>query len=78
MAGDRTPAARFAWNAAAARVAAASGEPVYAAEHAAIALRCLEVAEPPFPQHPGLGLARATPQVEAELRDLARGSAGSA
>jgi tetratricopeptide (TPR) repeat protein len=69
---DPFPAIRFRWNRAAARLAALQGAREDAAELAAIALRCLEVTESPFPRHRGLGLASADRATVRELRRLAR------
>jgi tetratricopeptide (TPR) repeat protein len=71
-ASDPFPATRFRWNLAAARLSDRLGSPADARELAALALRCLDETQSPFPRHRSLGLAAADKRTRRELQRLAR------
>jgi tetratricopeptide (TPR) repeat protein len=66
------PATRFRWNLVAARLCDRLGKRDDARELAAIALRCLDQTQSPFPRHRSIGLATADARTRRELEQLAK------
>jgi hypothetical protein len=66
------PATRFRWNLVAARLSDRLGKREDARELAAIALRCLDQTQSPFPRHRSIGLGTADARTRRELKRLAR------
>lgn len=66
------PATRFRWNLAAARLSDRLGKREDARELAAIALRCLDEEQSPFPRHRSIGLATADKSTRRELEKLGK------